>query len=53
VIGRVYESVTGKEEAAENEGTIFATKPYIFKFTRSRTHFQPGMEYFLKVIMLT
>ncbi|XP_060557864.1 venom factor-like [Ruditapes philippinarum] len=52
VIGRVYESVTGKEEAAENEGTIFATKPYIFKFTRSRTHFQPGMEYFLKVDLL-
>ncbi|XP_053373562.1 venom factor-like [Mercenaria mercenaria] len=53
VVATVFESATGKEESSFHDDTVFATKPYIFKFTRSKRHFRPGMEYFVKVDVFT
>ncbi|XP_053388995.1 complement C5-like [Mercenaria mercenaria] len=52
IVATVFESATGKEEATSHGETIFAINPYIFKFTRSKLNFRPGMDYNLKVDML-
>ncbi|XP_060597411.1 complement C3-like [Ruditapes philippinarum] len=48
-IATVFESATGKEENMYNDETVFAREPFIFKFTRSKRFFRPGMGYYLKV----
>lgn len=53
VVATVFETATGKEESAIHEDTIFASKPYKFKFTKSKKYFRVGMEYFVEVDMLT
>jgi hypothetical protein len=49
-IATVFESATGKEENMYNDETVFAREPFIFKFTRSKRFFRPGMGYYLKVL---
>ncbi|XP_060581763.1 venom factor-like [Ruditapes philippinarum] len=53
VIATVFESATGKEESTFNDATVFARQLYIFKFTRSKRYFRPGMKYFAKVDVYT
>ncbi|KAL4220109.1 hypothetical protein ACF0H5_020520 [Mactra antiquata] len=49
IIATVYEAETGIEENDLHDKTLFTRSPYLFKFTRSKTNFRPGMEYYLKV----
>ncbi|KAL4220110.1 hypothetical protein ACF0H5_020521 [Mactra antiquata] len=52
IIATVYEAETGIEENDLHDKTLFTSSPYIFKFTRSKMNFRPGMEYYLKVELI-
>ncbi|KAL4219300.1 Si dkey-8k3.2 [Mactra antiquata] len=49
IIATVYEAETGIEENDLHDKTLFTRSPYIFKFTRSKIYFRPGIVYYLKV----